>query len=323
MTAPADARVTLPARRVSAPATATVAGALTQALRDAMTADPDVVLLGDTAPGEVTDALAADFGEDRCLTIAPSATGALGPALGMAMYGMRPVVEMRPLDGGASDLFQQLAAVVSGHRARARGAAPLPLTVRLPYGGGLGAAEVSSMASFPGLQVVAPATVSDAYGMLREAISSDDPVVFLEPRRLYGVKDTVDLAFPRRTAPFGRAVVRAEGGFATLLTYGPSLPLCLDAARAARAEGWELTVVDLRSLVPFDDATVCAAVRRTGRAVVVHEAAGFAGPGAEIAARVSERCFHHLQAPVLRVVAFGAPYGTDVDRVLDAVARLQ
>ena len=185
------------------------------------------------------------------------------------------------------------------------------------------------------LHVVTPGTVGDAYGLLRAAIASDDPVVFLEPKRLYWSKAefTPDAPVPE----LGRAVLRRPlspggGATATLLTYGPSLPLCLEAAEAARAEGWNLSVVDLRSLVPFDDETVFAAVRATGRAVVVHESAGFAGVGAEIAARVSERCFHHLAAPVLRVTGFDIPYPPpmlerhhlpSVDRILDAVARLQ
>jgi 2-oxoisovalerate dehydrogenase E1 component beta subunit len=187
----------------------------------------------------------------------------------------------------------------------------------------------------PGLHVVAPATVADAYGLLRAAIASDDPVVFLEPKRLYWSKADWDAERPDEVPPIGRAVVHAAGTggrSATLISYGPSVPVCLEAAEAARAEGWHLEVVDLRSLVPFDDDTVCASVRRTGRAVVVHEATGFGGPGGEIAARVTERCFHHLEAPVLRVAGFDIPYPPPmlerhhlpgVDRVLDAVARLQ
>jgi 2-oxoisovalerate dehydrogenase E1 component beta subunit len=158
----------------------------------------------------------------------------------------------------------------------------------------------------PGLHVVAPATVQDAYGLLRHAIESPDPVVFLEPKRRYWTKERLDRSAP--VPPIGRAVIRRPGQDATLLAYGAGVATALEAAQAAAAEGYDLEVVDLRSLVPFDDETVCAAVRRTGRAVVVHEASGFAGVGAEIAARVTERCFHHLQAPVRRVTGLDIPY---------------
>lgn len=255
----------------------------------------------------------------------------------MAMYGLRPVVEMQ-FDAFAYPSFEQLASHVAKMRNRTRGAMPLPITIRVPYGGGIGGVEHHSDSSeayyvaTPGLHVVTPATVEDAYGLLRAAIASDDPVVFMEPKRLYWSKSDWSPEAPAEVEPIGRAVARRAGTDATLLTYGPSLPVCLEAAEAARAEGRQLEVVDLRSLVPFDDETVCASVRRTGRAVVVHEATGFGGPGAEIAARVTERCFHHLEAPVLRVTGFDIPYPPPmlerhhlpgVDRVLDAVERLQ
>jgi pyruvate dehydrogenase E1 component beta subunit len=253
------------------------------------------------------------------------------------MYGLRPVVEMQ-FDAFAYPAFEQLVSHVARMRNRTRGRMPLPITVRVPYGGGIGGVEHHSDSSeayymaTPGLHVVTPATVGDAYGLLRAAIASDDPVVFLEPKRLYWSKDAWNPDDPQTVEPIGRAVVRRTGRSATLITYGPSLPVCLEAAEAARAEGWDLEVVDLRSLVPFDDETVCASVRRTGRAVVVHESGSFGGPGGEIAARVTERCFHYLEAPVLRVAGFDVPYPPPmlerhhlpgVDRILDAVARLQ
>ncbi|WP_049580332.1 alpha-ketoacid dehydrogenase subunit beta [Streptomyces sp. SBT349] len=336
--------MTAPARIPAAPsprAPVSMAQALNRALRDAMAEDPAVHLLGEDIGAlggvfRVTDGLAAEFGEDRCTDTPLAEAGILGAATGMAMYGLRPVVEMQ-FDAFAYPAFEQLVSHVSRMRNRTRGALPMPLTVRIPYGGGIGGVEHHSDSSesyymaTPGLHVVTPATVADAYGLLRQAIASDDPVVFLEPKRLYWAKDTFDLDGPG-VPPFGRAVVRRPGSSATLITYGPSLPVCLEAADAARAEGWDLGVIDLRTLVPFDDATVCAEVRRTGRAVVVHEATGFAGPGAEIAARVTERCFHHLAAPVLRVTGYDIPYPPpllerhhlpDADRVLEAVSRLQ
>ncbi|WP_329304025.1 alpha-ketoacid dehydrogenase subunit beta [Streptomyces sp. NBC_00659] len=319
---------------------ATMSKALNRALHDALAGDDRVHLMGEdigTLGGvfRVTDGLAAKFGDSRVTDTPLAEAGILGTAVGMAMYGLRPVVEMQ-FDAFAYPAFEQLVSHVAKMRNRTRGALPMPVTIRIPYGGGIGGVEHHSDASeayythTPGLHVVAPATVADAYGLLRTAIASDDPVIFLEPKRLYWTKGEVDrsAALPA----LGEAAVRRTGSSATLITYGPSLPVCLDAAEAAQAEGWDLEVLDLRSLVPFDDAAVCANVRRTGRAVVVHEAQGFAGFGAEVAARVSERCFHYLEAPVLRVTGFDIPYPPpmlehhhlpDVDRILDAVARLQ
>ncbi|MFF8834058.1 alpha-ketoacid dehydrogenase subunit beta [Streptomyces sp. NPDC015130] len=321
---------------------ATMAQALQRAMRDAMAEDPTVHVMGEdvgTLGGvfRVTDGLAKEFGEDRCTDTPLAEAGILGAAVGMAMYGLRPVVEMQ-FDAFAYPAFEQLISHVAKMRNRTRGAMPMPIVIRVPYGGGIGGVEHHSDSSeayymaTPGLHVVTPATVEDAYGLLRAAIASDDPVVFLEPKRLYWSKSDWSPEAPAPVEPIGKAVVRRPGTGATLITYGPSLPVCLEAAEAAQAEGWDLEVVDLRSLVPFDEETVCASVRRTGRAVVVHESAGFAGPGAEIVARVTERCFHHLEAPVLRVAGFDIPYPPPmlerhhlpgVDRVLDAVARLQ
>ncbi len=322
---------------------ATMAQALNRALRDALAEDADVHIFGEDVGAlggvfRVTDGLAAEFGEKRVTDTPLAEAGILGTAVGMAMYGLRPVVEMQ-FDAFAYPGFEQLISHISRMRNRTRGALPMPITVRVPYGGGIGGVEHHSDSSeayymaTPGLHVVTPATVADAYGLLRHSIASDDPVIFLEPKRLYWGKDDWSADRPEAVPEVGRALVRRPGTSATLITYGPSLPVCLEAAEAAaRDEGWDLEVIDLRSLVPFDEETVVASVRRTGRAVVVHESTGFAGPGAELAARVSERCFHHLEAPVLRVSGFDIPYPPpmlerhhlpDVDRVLDAVSRLQ
>ncbi|AUH41827.1 alpha-ketoacid dehydrogenase subunit beta [Streptomyces sp. CMB-StM0423] len=321
---------------------ATMAQALTRAMRDAMAADPAVHVMGEDVGQlggvfRITQGLAEEFGEDRCADTPLAEAGILGTAVGMAMYGLRPVVEMQ-FDAFGYPAFEQLVSHVSRMRNRTRGATPMPLTIRVPYGGGIGGVEHhgdSSEAYYmatPGLHVVTPGTVADAYGLLRAAIASDDPVVFMEPKRLYWSKAGWDPERPEEVPGIGRAVVRRPGTTATLVTYGPSVPVCLEAAEAAREEGWDLEVVDLRSLVPFDEETVTASVRRTGRAVVVHESPGFAGPGGEIAARIGERCFHHLEAPVLRVAGLDIPYPPPmlekhhlpgVDRVLDAVSRLQ
>ncbi|MEU6862553.1 alpha-ketoacid dehydrogenase subunit beta [Streptomyces sp. NPDC046876] len=321
---------------------ATMAQALNRAMRDAMAEDPTVHVMGEdvgTLGGvfRITDGLAKEFGEDRCTDTPLAEAGILGTAVGMAMYGLRPVVEMQ-FDAFAYPAFEQLISHVAKMRNRTRGAMPLPITIRVPYGGGIGGVEHHSDSSeayyiaTPGLHVVTPATVEDAYGLLRASIASDDPVIFLEPKRLYWSKAEWNPEAPAEVPGIGKAVVRRTGTSATLITYGPSLPVCLEAAEAAREEGWDLEVVDLRSLVPLDEETVMASVRRTGRAVVVHEANGFGGPGAELVARIQEKCFHHLEAPVLRVTGFDIPYPPPmlekhhlpgVDRILDTVARLQ
>jgi 2-oxoisovalerate dehydrogenase E1 component beta subunit len=279
--------------------------------------------------------LTAAFGERRCFDTPLAESGIVGMAVGMAMNGMRPVVEMQ-FDAFAYPAFEQIVSHVAKIGNRTRGRVRLPLVIRVPYGGGIGGVEHhcdSSEAYYahtPGLVVVTPATNSDAYGLLRAAIEHPDPVVFLEPKRQYFTKEELepDPVVP----PIGRAVVRREGRDATLIAYGPSVPVALAAAEQAATEGRDLGVVDLRSIVPFDDETVTAAVRRTGRAVVVAEAPGFASVASEIVARVSERCFHHLEAPVRRVTGFDLPYPPPkleqhhlpgVDRILDAVDDLQ
>ncbi|MDT0303346.1 alpha-ketoacid dehydrogenase subunit beta [Streptomonospora wellingtoniae] len=318
----------------------TLGQALNRALRDALAADPDVVVYGeDVGPlggvFRVTDGLSAEFGEDRCFDSPLAESGITGTAVGMAMYGRRPVIEMQ-FDAFAYPAFQQVVSHVAKMRNRTRGRLELPLVIRIPYGGGIGAVEHhgdSSEAYYahtPGLRVVTPATAADGYSMLREAVESPDPVVFLEPKRRYWAAEDVEL--PARTEPMDRAVVRREGSDLTIIAYGPTVDTALLAAEAAAGEGRSAEVVDLRSLSPFDDETVAASVRRTGRAVVVHEAPGFAGFGAEVAARVTEQCFHYLEAPVMRVCGLDIPYPPPhleefhlpgVDRILSAVDRLQ
>ncbi|TNH23133.1 alpha-ketoacid dehydrogenase subunit beta [Micromonospora orduensis] len=318
----------------------TMAKALNTALADALAADERVVVFGEDVGQlggvfRITDGLQARFGEDRCFDTPLAEAGIVGFAVGLAMSGLRPVVEMQ-FDAFAYPAFEQIASHVAKLRNRTRGALSVPIVIRVPYAGGIGGVEHhcdSSEAYYahtPGLKVVTPATVEDAYSLLREAIDDPDPVVFMEPKKLYF--GSADAQLPTRTEPFGRAVVRRPGRDATLVAYGPAVPVALEAAEAAREEGWDLEVVDVRTIVPFDDATITASVRRTGRCVVIQEAPGFAGVGAEIAARVQERCFHALHAPVLRVAGLDIPYPAPmlehthlpgVDRVLDAVARLQ
>jgi 2-oxoisovalerate dehydrogenase E1 component beta subunit len=321
----------------------TMSGAINRALRDAMTADADVVVFGEdvgTLGGvfRVTDGIARDFGEDRCFDTPLAESGIVGYAVGMAMAGFRPVIEMQ-FDAFAYPAFEQIASHVAKMRNRTRGKVNLPIVIRIPYAGGIGGVEHhcdSSEAYYahtPGLKVVTPATVEDAYTLLREAINDPDPVIFMEPKRLYWSKGSIESAMTATTfSSFGRAAVRREGTDVTLVSYGPSVDVALEAASAAAESGWSVEVVDLRTIVPLDDETVVASVRKTGRCVVIHEAQGFAGVGAEIAARVQERAFHSLQAPVLRVAGLDIPYPPPklehlhvpgVERVLDAIARLQ
>jgi 2-oxoisovalerate dehydrogenase E1 component beta subunit len=321
--------------------TMTFAQALNAALRDALTDDPDVVVMGEDVGAlggvfRITDGLARDFGEDRCIDTPLAEAGIAGFAVGMAMQGFRPVIEMQ-FDAFGYPAFEQVVSHIAKMRNRTRGRLTLPMVIRVPYAGGIGGVEhhcdssEGYYAHTPGLHVVTPGTPADAYSLLREAIASPDPVVFMEPKVLYWSKAELDL--PVRTAPIGTAQVRREGSDVTLVTYGPQLPTALKAAEVAAAEeDWDVEVVDLRSIVPFDDATVAASVRKTGRCVVLAEAQGFAGVAGEVAARVSERCFHSLAAPVLRVSGLDIPYPPPklehshlpgVDRVLDTIARLQ
>jgi len=310
----------------------TMAQALNSALRDALGADDRVVVFGEDVGRlggvfRVTDGLAEEFGAGRCFDTPVSEAGIAGLAVGMAMAGRRPVVEMQ-FDAFAYPAFEQIASHMAKMRNRTRGALALPLVVRIPYGGGIGGVEHHSDSSeayyahTAGLKVVTPATATDAYSLLREAIEDPDPVIFLEPKRRYWTKEPLQL--PVRTEPFGTAAIRRPGRDATLVAYGPSVAVALEAARRAAAEGLNLEVLDLRTLVPLDDSALTASVRRTGRCLVVHEAQGFAGVGAEIAARVQERCFEALRAPVLRVTGFDIPYPPPLleDRHLPGVARV-
>ena len=300
----------------AASASLTMAGALNAALRDELAADPNVVIFGeDVGPlggvFRVTDGLHAEFGESRVWDSPLAESGIVGTAIGMAMYGMRPVVEMQ-FDAFSYPAFEQIVSHVAKMRNRTRGRVTLPLVIRIPCAGGIGGVEHHSDSSeaywthTPGLTVVTPSNPADAYSMLREAIRSDDPVIFMEPKSRYWAKAAMSL--PVQTEPFDRAVVVRPGTDVTLIAYGPTVKTALETADLALEEGLSVEVIDLRSLSPFDDETVGASVRKTHRAAVLHEAAQFGGYGAEVAARVTEREFYHLAAPVLRITGFDIPY---------------
>ncbi|MBA2729448.1 MAG: alpha-ketoacid dehydrogenase subunit beta [Euzebyaceae bacterium] len=316
----------------------TMAQALNTALHDAMEADDKVVMFGEdvgTLGGvfRITDKLQERFGDKRCFDTPLAESGIVGSAIGMAMYGYKPVVEMQ-FDGFTYPAFEQIVSHLAKMPNRSRGTVRLPVVVRIPYGGGIGAVEHHSespeafFSHVAGLKIVSPGTPSDGYSLLRRSIDSPDPVIFFEPKRRYWLKEDAEL--PVTTEPFGTAVVRRQGTTATLLAYGPMVRTALDTATAAEEEGWDLEVVDLRTLNPFDAETVVASVRKTGHAVVIHEAQVFAGFGAEVAAQITERAFYDLEAPVLRVGGFDVPYPAakleefflpDTDRILDAVER--
>lgn len=318
--------------------TLSMAAALNLALADAIEHDPDVVVFGEDVGAlggvfRITDGLTARFGEDRCFDTPLAESGIVGSAVGMAMNGLRPVVELQ-FDAFALPAFEQIVSHVAKLGNRTRGGMRMPLVIRIPFGGGIGGVEHhcdSSEAYYahtPGLTVVSPSTPQDAYSLLRAAIDSPDPVIFLEPKKLYWTKGEVDTTIK---AELGTARVAREGTDVTLIAYGASVPLALDAADAAAAEGRSVQVIDVRSLSPFDDETVTAAVTATGRAVVIAEAPGYASVASEIQARVFERCFEFLAAPVRRVTGFDVPYAPpklehwylpDVDRVLDAIDTL-
>ncbi|MCM2420504.1 alpha-ketoacid dehydrogenase subunit beta [Streptomyces sp. RKAG293] len=318
--------------------TLTMAKALNEALRQSLDTDPKVLLMGEDIGKlggvfRITDGLQKDFGEERVIDTPLAESGIVGTAIGLALRGYRPVVEIQ-FDGFVFPAYDQIVTQLAKMHARALGKVKMPVTIRIPYAGGIGAVEHHSespetlFAHIPGLKVVSPSNPQDAYWMLRQAIDCDDPVIFFEPKRRYWDKGEVDTeAIP---GPLHKARVTRAGTDLTLAAYGPMVKVCMEAAAAAAKEGRSLEVVDLRSLSPMDFDTIQASVEKTRRLVIVHEAPVFLGTGAEIAARITERCFYHLEAPVLRVGGFHAPYPParleeeylpGLDRVLDAVDR--
>lgn len=317
----------------------TMVQAINRALHDAMAADDRVLVFGEdvaTLGGvfRVTDGLSETFGEQRCFDTPLAESAIVGIAIGMAIRGFVPVPEIQ-FDGFAAPAFDQVVSHLAKYRMRTRGDVDMPVTIRIPSFGGIGAVEHHSESTetywlhTAGLKVVTPSSPSDAYWLLRHAIAARDPVIYLEPKRRYWARGAVDTTEPG--LPIGRAAVRREGADVTVLTYGPLVATALSAAEHAAAESdWSLEVVDLRSLNPLDFDTVAASVGKTGRAVVMHEGPRTLGFGAELAARISEELFYDLEAPVLRATGFDTPYPParleklwlpGVDRLLDCVQR--
>jgi pyruvate dehydrogenase E1 component beta subunit len=319
--------------------TLTLGKALNSGLRRALADDPKVVVLGEDVGVlggvyRITDGLQAEFGADRVVDTPLAESGIIGTAIGLAYRGYRPVCEIQ-FDGFVYPAFDQIVSQLARMHARTRGAVTLPLTIRVPVGGGVGSPEHHSdspealFVHTPGLRVVTCSNPQDAHTLLRQAIASDDPVLFFEPKRRYHVKGEVDEDLA--DLPMGSARVARAGDQVTLVTFGSLVPTALDAAEAAADEGVSIEVIDLRSLSPIDFPVIEASVRRTGRLVVTHEAAATAGLGAEIAATITERCFHYLEAAPVRVTGHDVVYPParlerhqvpDLDRILDGVDRV-
>ncbi len=314
----------------------TMVKALNSGLRLAMENDPKVLVMGEDVGRlggvfRVTEGLQKDFGEGRVMDTPLAESAIVGTAIGLTFRGFRPVIEIQ-FDGFVYPAYDQIVSQVARLHFRSRGAVRMPLVIRIPYGGGIGAVEHHSespegqFAMTSGLKVVSCADPNDAHWMIQQAIASDDPIVFMEPKRRYWESGEVDAE--AAALPLWSSRIVRPGSHATLITYGPMVKTCLDSAQAAEADGLDLEVIDLRTLSPLDLAPVFESVRRTGHAIVVHEAARTLGLGAEISARVTEECFHSLESPVQRVTGYDMPYPPSrveheflpgLDRILDAV----
>lgn len=307
-------------------------------LRAAMERDDKVLIMGEDVGRlggvfRVTDGLQKDFGESRVIDALLSENGILGTAVGLTFRGYRPVLEIQ-FDGFVYPAYDQIVSQVAKMHFRSKGKVKMPIVIRIPFGGGIGAVEHHSespegqFALTAGLKVVSCSNANDAYWMIQQAIESDDPIVFFEPKRRYW--DQCEVDFESTPMPLHASRIVRAGTDATVLAYGPMVKTCLESADAAAEDGIELEVIDLRTLSPLDMTPIHESVRKTGHAIVVHEAARMLGLGAEIAARVSEECFHSLEAPVLRVTGYDIPYPPSrieeeflpsLDRILDAVDR--
>jgi 2-oxoisovalerate dehydrogenase E1 component beta subunit len=317
----------------------TLAKGLNMGLRKAMEDDPKVLIMGEDVGKlggvfRITDGLQKDCGEDRVIDSPLAESGIVGTAVGLALRGYRPVVEIQ-FDGFVYPAYDQIVAQVAKMSYRSKGRSPMPMVIRIPFGGGIGAVEHHSespeaqFAHTPGLKVVACSNPVDGYWMIQQAIASNDPVIFLEPKRQYHA-DKADLDDSVTPEPLFKSRVVRRGTDATVLAYGPMVKTAMAAAEAAATEGRSLEVIDLRTLSPLDMDPVFESVRRTGHAIVTHEAHVNLGMGSEVAARIQEECFYSLEAPVLRVGGFDTPYPAsrieedflpDLDRLLDAVDR--
>jgi pyruvate dehydrogenase E1 component beta subunit len=295
----------------------TLVQAVNRGLFDAMKADPDVLVLGEDVGvnGGVfraTEGLFKEFGAERVLDTPLSETGIVGTAIGMALYGLKPVAEIQFLDF-IYPAFDQIVSELAKFRYRSGGQYPCHVVIRTPYGGGIKGGLYHSQSTeayfchTPGLKVVVPSTPADAKGLLLTAIHDEDPVIFLEPKRIYR-SVTGEVPDGDQRVPFGVARTVREGTDVSLFAYGAMIPPTVEAAATLEGEGISAEVIDLRSLVPLDEAAIVASVEKTGRAVVVHEAVRFCGLGGEVAALLAEKAFFSLKAPIARVTGYDTPF---------------
>ena len=312
--------------------------ALNAGLKRALADDAKVLLMGeDIGPlggvFRVTEGLQAEFGDRRVFDTPLAESGIVGTAIGLAMRGYRPVCEIQ-FDGFIFPAFDQITSQLAKMTSRHEGLISMPVVIRVPYGGHIGAVEhhmespEAYFAHTPGLRVVSPSTPNDAYWMIQEAIASNDPVMFFEPKSRYWHKGPVD--FEASASPLHSSRIVRAGAEVTLIGHGAMVNVLLQAAELAASEGTSVEVIDLRSLSPIDYAPIIASAQKTGRVVVASEAPGFTSISSEIAATIAEKAFYSLEAPVLRVTAFDTPfppakletlYLPDADRILEAVDR--
>ncbi len=295
----------------------TLVQAVNRGLAEAMKADPDVIVLGEDVGlnGGVfraTDGLIQEFGPERVIDTPLSETGIIGTAIGMALYGLKPIAEIQFMDF-IYPAFDQIVSELAKFRYRSGGQYPCHVVIRTPYGGGIKGGLYHSQSSeayfahTAGLKVIVPSNPADAKGLLLTAVHDEDPVIFLEPKRIYR-SVTGEVPEGDHRVPFGEASVVREGEDVSVFAYGAMVQPVLEAATTLESEGIRTEVVDLRSLVPLDEARVLASVEKTGRAVVVHEAPRFCGYGAEIAAILAEKALYSLKAPVARVTGYDTPF---------------
>ncbi len=316
-----------------------VVQAVNHALRDEMKRNDKIVLLGEDigVNGGVfraTEGLLKEFGPNRVIDTPLAESGIIGVSIGMALYGLKPVPEIQFLDFIYPG-FDQIESELSKFRYRSGGQFTAPVVIRTPYGGGIKGGHYHSQSTeaffthTPGLQVVIPATPYDAKGLLTSALRDPDPVMFLEPKKIYR---TVRGEVPDEeyTVPIGKANVAREGDDVVIFAYGAMLHVAMEAAELATAKGISVEVVDIRTLLPFDIETIMSSVKKTGRVIILHEACKTCGFGAEIAAQIAERDILHLEAPIVRVAGFDVPfpyvledeYMPNASRVLTAIEKV-
>jgi pyruvate dehydrogenase E1 component beta subunit len=316
----------------------TIVKAINAGIRKAMADNDKVLVFGEDVAAlggvfRVTEGILAEFGPKRIFNSPIAEAGIIGTGIGLAMRGYRPVAEIQ-FDGFIFPAFNQITTQLAKMHNRSEGATKMPMVIRVPYGGGIGAIEHHSespeayFAHTPGLRVISPSNPNDAYWMIQQAIASEDPVLFFEPKRRYWQKGPVDLDNP--PAGMHQATVLRHGTDVTIAAYGPMVATALQAAEIGATEGRSIEVIDMRSMAPIDFATIIESVKKTGRLIVTHEANTNVSVSSEVAARVAELAFYHLEAPVLRVGGFDVPYPAakleekflpDADRLLEAVDR--